>query len=292
MPTLIEKLMGAGPVVTDGAWGTELQKRGLNPGENPDSWNLSHPEQVEAIARAYVAAGSKVILTNTFGANRHILEKCGLADKSHAINRAGVEISKRTAGAGAHVFASMGPMGVLIPIKAQASAEIIDGFAEQAEALCEAGADAIVVETMTDLREALAAVKGAKKTGLPVVACMVFDSGKNKDRTLMGNTVEQVVNAFGEVGADAVGANCGQGPAGFLPICQQMRALCKLPVWMKPNAGFPSIVNGVATYTMSSDSFADEVMKLGGAGANFIGGCCGTSPDYLRALSERLRNPK
>jgi methionine synthase I (cobalamin-dependent) len=155
-------------------------------------------------------------------------------------------------------------------------------------ALRDGGADAIVIETMTDIREAVAAVSGAIETGLPVIACMVFDSGKNKDRTMMGNTVEQAVKALTDAGVDGIGANCGQGPAGFLPICRKMRELTELPIWMKPNAGLPSMVNGVATYLTGPEAFAAEAVKLIDAGANFIGGCCGTTPDYIRALALRI----
>jgi methionine synthase I (cobalamin-dependent) len=288
MHTLIENLIKNGVVITDGAWGTQLQQQGLKGGENPDSWNLVNPAIVEQIPRNYMAAGSKVVLTNTFGANRRVLEKCALTEKVYAINKAGAEISKRAAGKDALVFASIGPTGKLLPPKASAGSDLIDVFEEQARALRDGGADALVVETMMDLREAVAAVTGAKKTGLAVIACMVFDSGKNKDRTMMGNTIEDAVRALSEAGADAVGANCGQGPEGFLPVCQRMRQLTTLPVWMKPNAGLPTMVNGVSTYTTGPEAFATEAAKLVDAGADFIGGCCGTSPDYIRALAAKL----
>ena len=161
-------------------------------------------------------------------------------------------------------------------------------MAQQARALSDGGADAIVIETMMDLREALAAVAGARKTGLAVIACMVFDAGRNKDRTMMGNSVEEMVGALAYAGVDGIGANCGQGPAGFLPICQRMRQLTKLPLWMKPNAGLPSMVDGVATYVTGPEAFAAEAVKLVDAGADFIGGCCGTTPEYIRALSLQI----
>jgi methionine synthase I (cobalamin-dependent) len=161
-------------------------------------------------------------------------------------------------------------------------------FVEQATALTRGGADAIVVETMADLEEAKLAVAAARVTGLPVVACMVFDSGKNLDRTMMGITPEQAAQELSEAGADVIGANCGQGIAGFLPICQRLRAVTDQPIWIKPNAGLPQLVDGRAVYAGTPADFASQVSALIAAGANFIGGCCGTSPEYISAICRRL----
>jgi 5-methyltetrahydrofolate--homocysteine methyltransferase len=284
MHELIARLLAEGPVLTDGAWGTELMKRGLKKGQCPETWNLEFPEKVEDIPRAYINAGSRIVLTNTFGANRFILEKNKLADKVREINAAGVRISKKAAGNKAFVFASMGPSGKLIVMKQVTAEELEDTFAEQAEAIAGAGADAIVVETMMDIAEALAAVSAAKKSGLPVVASMVFDAGKNKDRTMMGNTPEEVVEKLAAAGVDVIGANCGKGIEGFIPICQRMRAATSLPIWMKANAGMPRLVQGETVYDTPPEDFARFVQKLIDAGADFIGGCCGTNPDFISAV--------
>jgi len=289
MHPLIKDLIARGPVVTDGAWGTELQARGLASGEFPDAWNLTHPERVEEVARAYVAAGSQIILTNTFGANRLRAGGHALADRVVEINRAGVEISRRAAGGRTKVFASIGPSGKLLLTGETSEDELRDAFAEQAAALAQASADAIVVETISDLAEAKIAVSAACATGLPVVACMVFDSGKNKDRTMTGATPEQAVEALTTAGADVIGANCGQGIAGFVPICQRMRATTTRPLWMKANAGLPEMENGRVVYRTTPDKFADVIPQLVAAGANFVGGCCGTNPDYIRAVVKKLR---
>ena len=289
MHPTIEILIAAGPVVTDGAWGTELQARGLAIGEFPDAWNLSHPERVSEVARAYVNAGSRVILTNTFGANRIRLAENSLADRVVEINRRGVEISLAAAVGQAAVFASIGPVGRLLLSGEITPAEIQAAFAEQARALAQGGADALVVETMSDLEEAKLAVAAARTTGLPVVACMVFDSGKNLDRTMMGTTPEQAAQALTAAGADVIGANCGQGILGFLPICQRLRAATNLPIWMKPNAGLPQLVEDRAVYAGTPEDFAGQVPALIAAGANFIGGCCGTSPDFIAAICRRLK---
>lgn len=289
MHPTIEKLIAAGPVVTDGAWGTQLQARGLAIGEFPDAWNLTHPERVSEVARAYVNAGSRVILTNTFGANRIRLSENSLADRVVEINRRGVEISRGAAAGKAAVFASIGPSGKLLLNGEVTANELQAAFEEQASAQALGGADALVVETMSDLEEAKLAVAAARTTGLPVVACMVFDSGKNLDRTMMGTTPEQAAQELSDAGADVIGANCGQGIGGFLPICQRLRAATDRPIWMKPNAGLPQLVEGRAVYAGTPEDFAGQVPALIAAGANFIGGCCGTSPDFVSAICRRLK---
>jgi 5-methyltetrahydrofolate--homocysteine methyltransferase len=289
MHTFIADLLAAGPVTTDGAWGTELQARGLGLGEFPDLWNLTRPERVLEVARAYVEAGSQVILTNTFGANRIRLGENGAADKMEEVNVRGVEISRQAAGQRARVFASIGPTGKLLMSGEVTAEELRSAFAEQARALAKGGADALVVETMSDLEEATLAVSAAKETGLPVVVCMVFDSGKDKDRTMMGTTPEQAAQALSSAGADVIGANCGQGITGFFPICRRMRTATTLPIWMKPNAGLPTVVDGRAVYSAKPEEFAGYMPELLKLGASFVGGCCGTSPAFLAAVSKTVR---
>jgi len=291
MHAFIANLIKDGPVLTDGAWGTQIMKRGLQPRECPDSWNLSHPEKVEEVAREYVDAGSRVILTNTFGANRYALGKFGLADEVAEININGVDISRRAAGTKAYVFASMGPTGKLLATREVTENDLQQAFEEQAQAMAKAAPDAIVVETMMDLTEARIAATAAKQTGLPVVACLVFDSGRLKDRTMMGNTVEQAVEVLSQLEVDAIGANCGQGIEGFIPICKRMRAATELPLWMKPNAGRPETVDGQAVYTTTAQDFVRFVPELIQAGANFIGSCCGSDPAFIREIGKTLRKP-
>ncbi len=231
-----------GPLLLDGGWGTQLQLRGLDVGVHPDLWNLSNPEKVREVAQAYVEAGSDIILTNTFGSTRFTLGRHGSENQVEAINRAGVQISLDAAAGKAKVFASMGPTGMMLMAGNVTEDELYAAFKEQAKAIASAvfageGAAGIVVETMSDPTEACLAVKAAKTTGLPVAACMVFDSGKAKDRTMMGTTPEQAVEQLVAAGADIVGSNCGQGIDGFIPICRRMRAVTDKPIWMKANAG-------------------------------------------------------
>jgi 5-methyltetrahydrofolate--homocysteine methyltransferase len=288
MQESLDTLLSHGPVVTDGAWGTQLQDRGLEVGACPDGWNLLHPERVEEVARAYVEAGSQVILTNTFGANRLTLARHRLDDRMAEINRAGVEISRRAAAGRAKVFASVGPSGVVLMMGDTPPEQVQDAFTEQVRVLAEAGADAIVLETFSDPVELRLAIAAVRQTGLPSIACLVFDCGKNHDRTLMGTTPEQAAAALTEAGADVIGSNCGQGIAGFVGICRRLRAVTDKPLWMKANAGLPKIVDDKTVYSQSPEQFAAVVPELIAAGANFVGGCCGTSPDFVAAVRKQL----
>ncbi|MBP1657500.1 MAG: 5-methyltetrahydrofolate--homocysteine methyltransferase [Bacteroidetes bacterium] len=287
-PTLV-RLLRSTPVLTDGAWGTQLQALGLRAGECPDAWNLTHPEQVRQVARLYVDAGSAVILTNTFRSNRIALEGFGLADKVVDINTSGVRISREAAAGRALIFASIGPTGKMLMTEEVTPDEMLAAFTEQAAALASAGADALVIETMSDLEEAKLAVQAARTTGLPVVASMVFDSGKDKDRTMMGSTPEQVAEELAAAGADVIGANCGLGMEGYIPIARRLRAATHLPIWIKPNAGLPEMVEGKVTYRTTPEEFARQAAALRDAGVAFVGGCCGTSPQFVHALSTMLR---
>jgi 5-methyltetrahydrofolate--homocysteine methyltransferase len=286
MDRLIQQLITQGPILTDGAWGTEFQARGLEPGECPDLWNLAHPDRVEAVARAYVEAGSQVILTNTFRANCIALDRPGEAAPIKEINRLGVEISRRAAGSGVKVFASLGPSGKLMMMGEISEVELLAAYTEQAAALAAAGADALIFETMSDLAEAKVAVQAGRATGLPVIVSMAFDSGKNFDRTMMGTTPEQAATELTAAGADVIGANCGQGIETYGAICKRLHAATTLPIWIKPNAGMPELVDGRTSYKATPQEFARHAPDLFAAGASFLGGCCGTNPEFIRALAK------
>jgi methionine synthase I (cobalamin-dependent) len=276
----LQEWLSGGLLITDGAWGTELQARGLPPGDSPDQWNLTHPENVEAVARSYVEAGSQIILTNTFRAN-----SIAMNGDLEAINRAGVAISKKAATGRALVFASIGPTGKMLMDGSISSEDAHAAFAAQAAVLAAAGADALLLETMSDIEEARIAVSAARETQLPVIVSFAFDSGKGKDRTMMGATPEAVAKAMTEAGADAVGANCGVGVENFIVICERLHAACNLPIWVKPNAGLPTITGTAIHYTTSAEFFASHYAALRDAGASFIGSCCGSTPEFIRALS-------
>lgn len=288
MHPLIEQLLKQAPIVLDGAWGTQLQASGLPTGVLPDLWNVENPDPVREVARSYVQAGSQIILTNTFGANRVNLTRYGLADRTEQINQQGVKISLEAAGEQAKVFASIGPSGAMLVVGEIGEKELEDAFAEQAELLAAAGAHGLVIETMSDLQEAKIAVRAAKRTGLPVVACMAFQSGKNLDRTMMGVSCAQAAEGLLEAGADVIGANCGRGIEGFSELLRQFREVTSAPIWLKPNAGMPEIIDGQTVYRTRPQDFAAFVPALVEGGAQFIGGCCGTSPDFIRAICRVL----
>jgi len=256
MHEIIKNLLNSHPVITDGAWGTELQKQGLKPGESPEALNLERPEIVEAVAKSYVEAGSRIIITNTFGGTRFTLERHGLADQVAEVNRAGAAISKHAAGDQTLVFASVGPTGKMLMMGDVTEEELLSAFSEQAQALAAGGADGLVIETMSDLEEAKIALQACKATGLPVVASMVYDAGADFDK-----------------------------------LCAKMKAHTALPIWIKGNAGLPEMVDGKAIYKTTPEEFVSYAQPLLEAGADFIGGCCGTSPDFIRAL-KKTTNPK
>lgn len=289
MHSLIQQLISSGPVLTDGAWGTEFQARGLEAGENPDAWNLEHPERVEEVARAYVEAGSQVILTNTFRANRLAMGRHALAERLRDINLRGVEISRRAAAGKARVFASIGPSGKLLMMGEVSEDELMAAYTEQTQALAEAGADALIFETMSDVAEAKIGVQAAKSTGLPIVVSMAFDSGKNLDRTMMGTTPEMAAEELTAAGADVIGANCGQGIETYAALCERLHRSTALPIWIKPNAGLPELKEGQTHYRTAPETFTKHAPALLAAGASFLGGCCGTSPEFVRALGPVVR---
>lgn len=287
--TLIDQLIAQGLVLTDGAWGTQLQERGLPVGACPDLWNLSHAEKVAEVAAAYVQAGSRIILTNTFGANRITLDRHGASSDVGAINREGAAISVAAAGNRALVFASIGPSGAMLAMGEVEEDDLRRAFSEQATALAAGGAHALLIETMSDLDEACLAVQAAAETGLPVVACMVYDSGAGKDRTMMGVTPEQAAEGLTAAGASVIGANCGNGIEGYIPVSRRLRAATSLPLWIKANAGLPEMVAGRAVYSTPPATFASHVPALVEAGAGFVGGCCGTTPAHIAAVAELLQ---
>jgi len=279
---VLENWLGGGVLISDGAWGTELQARGLALGTNPDTWNLTHPERVEEVARAYAGAGSQVVLTNTFRANAVAMKEATAAELDE-INRTGVALSRRGA-PGVRVFASIGPTGKILMSGDVSPEEMSEAFGAQALSLAAAGADALLIETLSDIEEARLAVRAATQTGLPVLASFTFHSGKSKDRTMMGATPEAVAAAMEEAGAAAVGANCGVGVEHAVAICRRLHAATSLPVWIKPNAGLPTIDSSGLHYATSAEFFASHYAGLREAGASFLGACCGSTPDFIRAL--------
>ncbi len=275
-------------VILDGAWGTELQKRGLAAGECPDEWNVSRPELVASVGAAYAGAGSQIILTNTFRSNRIALAGYGLAERVVEMNTAGVELSKRGAAGRAKVFGSVGPSGKVLAAGETTESALCEAFEEQVNAMAAAGAEGIVIETMSEPAEAEIAIAAARKTGLTIVASMAYDAGRKKDRTMTGATPEQAAVRLSDAGADIIGANCGCGVELYIGIAARLRAVTSKPIWIKANAGLPEMVDGEPRYSMGPAVFAGFARALRDAGAGYIGGCCGTNPEFIRALRAAL----
>jgi 5-methyltetrahydrofolate--homocysteine methyltransferase len=276
-------------LVADGAWGTEFFKRGLMQGCPPDEWNLTHPEIVREITREYLEAGSDIILTNSFGANRFRLEAHGLSDKVRDINMTGAALTREVAGTNAIVAGDIGPTARFLPLGETTAEELYTVFAEQAGSLAEAGVDWIVVESMTDMEEMAVAVRAASETThLPVVASMTYNRTPKGYRTMMGNTPEACVKRAEEAGASVIGANCGSGIEDYVPLAPLLRGLTRLPLWIKANAGIPQILNGKVAYPLTAEQYAAFVPSLVEGGVNVIGGCCGTDPGFIREVGRKL----
>ena len=292
MGVLLDKLLEKRLLLSDGAWGTMLQDRGLRPGECPELWNLEYPDRVREVAEAYLAAGSDMILSNTFGGCRYKLKKFGLADRVAEINRAGARISVEAAGDRAVAAASIGSTGEFLePYGDIGEEEMAEAFREQIKALIEGGVRALCIETMTAIEEATLAVRVAKEVdpGLDVICTMTFDPGPNGFRTMMGVDCQRAAEELVEAGTDILGANCGNGMEQMIRLMRDYRAVTDFPLAVHANAGIPELVDGKTIFRESPESMAAGVAKLVANGAVIIGGCCGANPAHIRAMGKELR---
>lgn len=271
-------------VVLDGATGTNLMAAGMPVGVCPEQWILEHREVMQNLQKAYVAAGTKILLTPSFTANRIKLSEYGLEDKVEEINRRLVEISREAAGGKAYVAGDLTMTGQqLYPTGELMFEELTDVYKEQIRALCAAGVDLLMVETMMSLQEARAALIAAREvTDLPVMVSMTYEAD---GRTLYGTDPKTAAVVLQSLGADVIGINCSTGPEGMLEPVKEMAQTVHIPVLAKPNAGLPKLIDGKTVFTMEPQEFAFLGAKLVDAGANIIGGCCGTTPEHIRTLA-------
>lgn len=286
MGILLDKLAETKLLISDGAWGTMLQSRGLTSDDCPEEWNLSHPDDVRAIASAYVDAGSDMILTNTFGGSRIKLDKKHLGERVAEFNHAAAALSLDVAG-GAIVAGSVGPTGEFLqPMGLMSEEQMREVFSEQIEAILAAGVKVICIETMMALEEAQCAVKAARTldASVDVLATMTFEKGAKGYHTMMGVSPAQAAAGLLEAGADVVGSNCGNGIEGMIEVAGEFRAATDKPVLIHANAGVPELIDGKTVFRQSPADFATNVEALIKAGANIVGGCCGTTPEHIQAI--------
>jgi len=291
-PTLSELIAQGKILVSDGAWGTFLQAKGLEAGKCPEQWNDIHPDAVLDIAKGYIAAGADMVETNSFGGNRFKLEAFGLEDQVYLLNLKAAEISRQAAGADKYVLGSVGPTGKMLMMGDVTEEELYEAFKEQAIALYEGGADAIIIETMTAIDEASIAVRAAREnTPCEVICTMTFDHLLTGDyRTMMGVSPAEMVVALKESGAHIVGANCSNGIEGMIKITEEIRSVDnQIPVLIHANAGLPMLQGTCTVFPESPEMMAAFAPQLAKAGANIIGGCCGTTPEHIHKLVEVLK---
>jgi len=274
-------------IVGDGAMGTQLMARGLEPGECGELWDVENPHVVQRIHAEYVEAGADFVLTNTFGANVIRLQRHGIADRTQEINRAGVAIARRAAGDKALVIGGLGPTGELLEPFGRLTAEAVRAaFVSQVTALAQAGADAIICETFESSAELSLVLRAAREScDLPLIACMKFTpEPSGRYRSIMGEGPDALAGVAKECPCAAVGTNCGQGIATMARLVAQIRDFTDLPIIAEPNAGLPRLVEGRTAYPETPEDFSRCLPDIYGAGARIIGGCCGTTAAHVRAI--------
>jgi methionine synthase I (cobalamin-dependent) len=279
--------MSGATAVADGGWSTILWTRGLSIEQPAERANLTAPDLVQTLARDYLDAGAIFLTTNTFGANRWNFARAGVDTSAAEVCGRGADIARQAVGdRNAVVAGSIGPSGKILAVQEVAEDELREEFTAIAEALVEGGADVLVLETFSELREILIALDAVKAaTGRPVIASMSFDSGPQRARTMMGATAAECGKALDDAGADVIGCNCGA----TLPAVVALRAATQRPLWVRPNAGAPELVDGRPVWRRDPVAFVADVMPLIAAGANIVGGCCGAGPEHIAKLAAAVR---
>jgi len=276
-------------IIFDGAMGTMLMAAGLSSGEPPVAWNLEKPQVVADVHKKYYEAGSDVVHTNTFVGNPLKLIDPELREKMAVLNIEGAKIAKGVCPAGKFVAGDMGPTGKLLkPIGDLSPEEAAASFYQQASALIKGGVDFISIETMYSLEETILAVQEAKKAGegIVVIASITYNRTKKGFYTMMGEGVAACVSGLEEAGADVIGANCSLGSKDMIDLTKEIRAATKRPILIQPNAGNPKFNEGLTTYSQTPAEFALDIKAIKGEGADMVGGCCGTTPEFIEEINK------
>jgi len=291
MTTLLDRLQSGEILISDGATGTYLQAHGLEPGGCPEEFNFTRPEVIRGMASEYFEAGSDMVETNSFGGSRYMLKKYKFGDRVEEFNRLGAEHARAAAPKGRFVIGSIGPTGEFLePNGTATEKEMYDAFCEQSRGLAAGGVDAFCIETMSDVGEISLAIRAAKETtGLPVMTTMTFDKGPRGYFTMMGITPAAAAEQLSAAGADVVGSNCGLAIEHLIDIIRAMRGATDKPILTHINAGIPNIENKQIVYPDTPEHMAELMPQIVEAGANIVGGCCGTGPDYVRAFVRALK---
>ncbi len=293
--SIIDTLKSGQVLVSDGAWGTFLQKKGMKPGECPELWCVTHPDAVMDIARSYIAAGSDMIETDSFGGTRCKLDHFGLAERTSELNQAAAAISRAAAGPDKWVIASVGPTGMMTAMGDVTEENFYAFFKEQVVALEAGGADAICIETMSALDEAVAAIKAAREnTRCEIICTLTYErTQQGTYRTMMGVSPTEAARATVDAGAHIIGTNCGNGLERMIDIVKELKqAAPTTPIMVQANAGLPKNVNGEDVFPETPADMAARVSELVAAGAVIIGGCCGTTPAHIFALKQAVNQLK
>lgn len=295
MEALLERIKKGEILIADGAMGSLLMARAkdLIKGKCPEFINLSRTDILEEVAGLYLEAGADIVQTNTFGGSPLKLSDYSLEDKTEEINRAAVAAVKKIVEGRAYVSASCGPSGKMLkPYGTTDPEEMSESFSRQLKVLIDAGADIICVETMTDIMEAVLAVKAAKELSpaTPVMATMTFDKTPRGFFTMMGVTIEKAAKELGAAGADIVGSNCGNGIENMILIAREFKQFTSLPVIIQSNAGLPEVKGDGVIYPETPEFMAEKSKELAAAGVSIIGGCCGTTPEHIRVIGETIRS--
>ncbi len=288
---IVDKVNLGKILVSDGAWGTLLHSKGLRPGECAELWNVDHYDDVYDIAKSYVDTGADMITTNSIGGSSIKLRHYGLEDRAYEINKAAAMLSRKAAGEDCFVIASLGPCGLMLVIEEVTADELYESFKEQVLAFEAGGADAVCIETMSDIEEACIAIKAAREnTSLEIICTFTFDKTVSGEyRTMMGASPEDTATASIAAGADIVGTNCGSGIERMADIVPLIKSVCgDTPIIIQANAGMPTIENGITVFHETPEYTAQFVPAIITAGAKIIGGCCGTTPDHIRAIKNAI----